>query len=114
MEYPTKTTVGGRIRKLITGFPTFTPVDRSKTFSAEDFSYHQAKGAAERSGVNPAEAGPITAFTSDTEIAQRAAKLSHAWAVPVALVAALFTLERRVAELESGKNPPAYPHLERR
>jgi hypothetical protein len=82
--------------------------------TGEEFSTIAREAAAKRSGGSAEEAGPITAFTSDAEIAKRAGKISHTLGVPVSLVVALLNLERRVAQLEQKKTPPRYPRMETR
>jgi hypothetical protein len=79
----------------------------------EEFAQYQAKGVAQRATVNHVEV-PITAVTTDDELAKQASRLSHRWAAPAHFVLALLMLERRVAQLETSKNPPGYLGLERR
>ena len=88
---------------MIEGRPVFSPFD---------FERYKQQGNAARQGVDPSEAGPVTAETSDNELRARAARYgyqasSHAAFLPEYIL----RLERRIAALEAALDKEVPPQL---
>jgi hypothetical protein len=73
------------------------------------FDWNAAVARVQKTQPQAVAQPPISAQTSDSELRQRAGKLSYAIGAPEPLVLYVLTLERRVAQLETSKH--GAPHL---